>query len=120
MSRTKWAIDGQDGTVLEVNGRKFGATDDGAPMLASIVSFMQPDFAYLILWFSVQWFVEIWVVTFTLTTAVLRMQQRVLEQIYNISLQECFRIQNVPKISLVTLFIGDEQVGRIARLLFHN
>ncbi|CAL1701264.1 unnamed protein product [Somion occarium] len=37
MSRTKWAIDGQDGTVLEVNGRKFGATDDGAPMLCSMV-----------------------------------------------------------------------------------
>ncbi|KAK7676900.1 hypothetical protein QCA50_020156 [Cerrena zonata] len=37
MSRTRWAIDGQDGTVLEVNGRKFGATDDGAPMLCSMV-----------------------------------------------------------------------------------
>ncbi|KAK7676902.1 hypothetical protein QCA50_020158 [Cerrena zonata] len=37
MSRTKWAIDGQDGTVLEVNGRKFGSSDDGAPMLCSMV-----------------------------------------------------------------------------------
>ena len=37
MSRTKWAIDGPDGTVLEVNGRKFGSSDDGAPMLCSLL-----------------------------------------------------------------------------------
>ncbi|KAI0723140.1 hypothetical protein C8Q76DRAFT_671490 [Earliella scabrosa] len=36
MSKTKWAVDGPDGTVLEVNGRKFGANDDGAPMLCSM------------------------------------------------------------------------------------
>ncbi|EJF62764.1 hypothetical protein DICSQDRAFT_57253 [Dichomitus squalens LYAD-421 SS1] len=36
MSRTKWAVDGVDGTVLEVNGRKFGSNDDGAPMLCSM------------------------------------------------------------------------------------
>ena len=34
MSRTKWAVDGPDGTI-EVNGRKFGSSDDGAPMLVS-------------------------------------------------------------------------------------
>ncbi|KAI0751603.1 hypothetical protein C8Q80DRAFT_1158351 [Daedaleopsis nitida] len=36
MSKTRWAVDGPDGTVLEVNGRKFGANDDGAPMLCSM------------------------------------------------------------------------------------
>ena len=33
MSKTQWAIDGPDGTVLEVDGRKFASNDDGAPML---------------------------------------------------------------------------------------
>ncbi|KAI0774120.1 hypothetical protein C8Q74DRAFT_810377 [Fomes fomentarius] len=36
MSKTKWTVDGPDGTVLEVNGRKFGSNDDGAPMLCSM------------------------------------------------------------------------------------
>ncbi|RPD81278.1 hypothetical protein L226DRAFT_549908 [Lentinus tigrinus ALCF2SS1-7] len=36
MSKTKWAVDGPDGTALEVNGRKFGTNDDGAPMLCSM------------------------------------------------------------------------------------
>ncbi len=36
MSKTKWAVDGPDGTVLEVDGRKFGTNDDGAPMLCSM------------------------------------------------------------------------------------
>ena len=36
MAKTKWAVDGPDGTVLEVNGRKFAANDDGAPMMCSI------------------------------------------------------------------------------------
>ncbi|KAJ6514882.1 hypothetical protein C8R47DRAFT_1275662 [Mycena vitilis] len=37
MSKTRWAIDGPDGTILELNGRKFGSDDDGAPMLCSLV-----------------------------------------------------------------------------------
>ncbi|KAJ3555965.1 hypothetical protein NM688_g2286 [Phlebia brevispora] len=37
MSRTRWAVDGPDGTAFEVNGRKFGSNDDGAPMLCSMV-----------------------------------------------------------------------------------
>jgi len=36
MSRTKWVVDGPDGTVVEVNGHKFGSNDDGAPMLCSM------------------------------------------------------------------------------------
>jgi hypothetical protein len=32
MSKTRWAIDG-DEAVIQVQGRKFGANDDGAPML---------------------------------------------------------------------------------------
>lgn len=35
MSKTQWAVDGPDGTVLEVNGRKFASNDDGAPMMVS-------------------------------------------------------------------------------------
>ncbi|KAH9912631.1 uncharacterized protein BXZ73DRAFT_56103, partial [Epithele typhae] len=36
MSYTRWAVDGPDGTVLEVDGRKFGSHDEGAPMLCSM------------------------------------------------------------------------------------
>jgi hypothetical protein len=35
MSRTRWAVDGPDGTTVELDGRKFGASDEGAPMLVS-------------------------------------------------------------------------------------
>ncbi|KAJ7722957.1 hypothetical protein B0H16DRAFT_1895971 [Mycena metata] len=37
MSKTRWAVDGPDGTILELNGRKFGKDDDGAPMLCNLV-----------------------------------------------------------------------------------
>ncbi|THH22123.1 hypothetical protein EUX98_g8249 [Antrodiella citrinella] len=33
MSRTRWAVEGPEGTIVEVNGRKFASRDDGAPML---------------------------------------------------------------------------------------
>lgn len=33
MSQTKWAVEGADTSVIEVNGRRFGANDDGAPLL---------------------------------------------------------------------------------------
>jgi hypothetical protein len=36
MSKTRWAIDG-DEAVIQVQGRKFGANDDGAPMLVRVV-----------------------------------------------------------------------------------
>ena len=36
MSSTKWVVEGPDGTAVEVDGRKFGTADDGAPMLCSI------------------------------------------------------------------------------------
>ncbi|KAL1684093.1 hypothetical protein EV122DRAFT_200466 [Schizophyllum commune] len=36
MSRTRWALDDEDGTI-ELDGRKFGANDDGAPMLCNLV-----------------------------------------------------------------------------------
>lgn len=35
MSKTLWTVEGQDGTVIEVNGRKFASNDTGAPMLVS-------------------------------------------------------------------------------------
>jgi hypothetical protein len=38
MSKTKWAI--EDGSIVEVNGRKFGAKDDGAPLLVCITMFV--------------------------------------------------------------------------------
>ncbi|TCD63827.1 hypothetical protein EIP91_004894 [Steccherinum ochraceum] len=37
MSRTKWAIEGPEGTKVEVNGRQFGSRDDGAPMLCNML-----------------------------------------------------------------------------------
>ncbi|KIP12766.1 hypothetical protein PHLGIDRAFT_113364 [Phlebiopsis gigantea 11061_1 CR5-6] len=37
MSRTRWAVEGSDDPVVVVNGRKFGANDDGAPLLCSMI-----------------------------------------------------------------------------------
>ncbi|KAI0796932.1 hypothetical protein C8Q75DRAFT_796662 [Abortiporus biennis] len=37
MSKTRWAVEGPAGSIIEVDGHKFGATDDGAPMLCSMV-----------------------------------------------------------------------------------
>jgi hypothetical protein len=37
MSKSQWAIDGPDGTVLEVDGHRFGSDDDGAPMMCNLV-----------------------------------------------------------------------------------
>lgn len=35
MSKTRWAVEGAEGTIVEVNGRKFASQDDGAPMLVT-------------------------------------------------------------------------------------
>ena len=37
MSRTRWAVDGPDGTSIELNGRKYSSNDDGAPMMCNLV-----------------------------------------------------------------------------------
>jgi hypothetical protein len=37
MSRTRWAVDGPEGSSIELGGRKFAANDDGAPMLCNLV-----------------------------------------------------------------------------------
>ena len=37
MSRTRWAIDGPEGSSVELDGRKFSSNDDGAPMLCNLV-----------------------------------------------------------------------------------
>ncbi|KXN92377.1 hypothetical protein AN958_06995 [Leucoagaricus sp. SymC.cos] len=37
MSRTRWAVDGPDGSAVELGGRRFGASDEGAPMMCNLV-----------------------------------------------------------------------------------
>ena len=37
MASTRWAVDGADGDALELNGRRFSANDDGAPMMCNLV-----------------------------------------------------------------------------------
>ncbi|KAJ7809088.1 hypothetical protein B0H14DRAFT_2867919 [Mycena olivaceomarginata] len=37
MSRTSWSIDGPDDTVVELKGRKFATSDDGAPMMCNLL-----------------------------------------------------------------------------------
>ncbi|EIW81351.1 hypothetical protein CONPUDRAFT_82336 [Coniophora puteana RWD-64-598 SS2] len=37
MSQTRWAIDGDEGTTIEVEGRRYAANDDGAPMMCNLV-----------------------------------------------------------------------------------
>jgi hypothetical protein len=37
MTQTRWAVDGPDGTSLELAGRKFSSNDEGAPMMCNLV-----------------------------------------------------------------------------------
>ena len=37
MTQTRWAVDGPDGTSLELGGRKFSSVDEGAPMMCNLV-----------------------------------------------------------------------------------
>lgn len=37
MTQTQWAVDGPDGTTLELGGRKFSSNDEGAPMMCNLV-----------------------------------------------------------------------------------
>ncbi|KAH9056527.1 hypothetical protein EDB87DRAFT_1221331 [Lactarius vividus] len=37
MTQTRWAIDGPDGTTLELGGRKFSSNDEGATMMYNLV-----------------------------------------------------------------------------------
>ncbi|KAF8552259.1 hypothetical protein OG21DRAFT_1416462 [Imleria badia] len=37
MSRTRWTMDGPDDLPLEIEGRKFSANDEGAPMMCNLV-----------------------------------------------------------------------------------
>jgi hypothetical protein len=37
MSQTRWAVDGPDGTSLELQGRRFSSNDEGAPMMCNLV-----------------------------------------------------------------------------------
>ncbi|KAI0290685.1 hypothetical protein BC826DRAFT_1176746, partial [Russula brevipes] len=36
MTQTRWAVDGPDGTSLELGGRNFSANDEGAPMMCNL------------------------------------------------------------------------------------
>ena len=37
MTRTRWAVEGPDGTSLEMEGRKFSSNDEGGPMMCNFV-----------------------------------------------------------------------------------
>ena len=37
MTQTRWAVDGPDGTSLELGGRKYSSNDEGAPMMCNLV-----------------------------------------------------------------------------------
>ena len=37
MTQTRWAVDGPDGTTLELGGRRFSSNDEGAPMMCNLV-----------------------------------------------------------------------------------
>lgn len=37
MIQTHWAVDGPDGTTLELEGRKFSSNDEGGPMMCTFV-----------------------------------------------------------------------------------
>ncbi|KAI0246219.1 hypothetical protein BJV78DRAFT_1286673 [Lactifluus subvellereus] len=37
MTQTRWAVDGADGTGVELGGRRFSSNDEGAPMMCNLV-----------------------------------------------------------------------------------
>src|SRR6201996_3836847 len=37
MTRARWAVEGPDGTSLELGGRKYSSNDEGAPMMCNLV-----------------------------------------------------------------------------------
>ena len=37
MSQTKWVVEGDENTALELQGRKYATGDSGAPMLCSMI-----------------------------------------------------------------------------------
>jgi hypothetical protein len=37
MTQTRWAVDGPDGTPLDLRGRQFSSNDEGAPMMCNLV-----------------------------------------------------------------------------------
>jgi hypothetical protein len=37
MTQTRWAVDGPDGTAVELGGRRFSSNDEGAPMMCNLV-----------------------------------------------------------------------------------
>lgn len=48
MTATKWVVDGDDANpVYELQGRKFGSGDEGAPMLCSLVCAAQSRHAHI-------------------------------------------------------------------------
>jgi alpha-acetolactate decarboxylase len=48
MSKTRWAVDGADGEVIELNGRKFSTNDDGAPMLVRTISASDRHYTHVV------------------------------------------------------------------------
>lgn len=37
MTQTRWAIDGPDGTILELDGHTYSSNDEGAPLMCNSV-----------------------------------------------------------------------------------
>ena len=37
MTNTRWAVDGPDGTTVEVDGRMYSSNDEGAPLMCNAV-----------------------------------------------------------------------------------
>jgi hypothetical protein len=37
MTQTRWAVEGADGTGVELGGRTFSSNDEGAPMMCNLV-----------------------------------------------------------------------------------
>ncbi|EIN14302.1 hypothetical protein PUNSTDRAFT_41556 [Punctularia strigosozonata HHB-11173 SS5] len=83
MSRTRWTIDGQDGAAVELDGRKFGRSD------------------------------EVWVAMFTLITVALDPVNVALAQNYSTSQRRCFRILAKPKTGLVIASFGGAWVSKV-------
>lgn len=110
MSKTRWAIDGPDGTVLELNSRKFGANDAGAPMLVSHAFYGQMCYNDSPTAYSAPWFAVVSDAIRTLIIVEQLQMQRAQARILSTSRHGCFPNLIDPKIGSRTVSSGDALV----------
>ena len=111
MIETRWAMADSDAAVVQVDGHKYGANDDGAPMLvSSCIDYSTKD-AHFLSNESAQWSAVTWVAMYTLLTVARRIHRHALTQKNVTSLQSCTLIRTAPKTLSLIRYTGGGQVS---------